>query len=130
MSDTVGDRVRAIREGRGEKQPEFAAAMNGAAKRLGISERYDNTKVSKMELGTRDVSLADVMVIADLDHEKRGRDWLAWGTPPKRPAMPDPQRDRRLSEQEELRALRQDAADERETSRTAKTAPRRKPKQA
>lgn len=75
----VGDRVRMIREARGEKQPEFAAAMNGAAKALGVDERYDNTKVSKMEIGGRAVSLDDVRVIASLDPEKRGLLWLAWG---------------------------------------------------
>jgi transcriptional regulator with XRE-family HTH domain len=76
---TVGDRVREIREERGEQQPEFAASMTKAAKELGIAETYNNTMVSKMETGGRKVTLEDARVIARLDRKKRGRSWLAWG---------------------------------------------------
>lgn len=40
---------------------------------------YDNTKVSKMEINRRDVTLEDVIVIASVDPLQRGRKWLAWG---------------------------------------------------
>ncbi len=79
MPETVGDRVRMIREERGEKQPAFAAALTEAAKRLDLSIVYDNTMVSKMEVGRRDVDLNDVRVIASVDKQQRGREWLAWG---------------------------------------------------
>lgn len=87
---TIGDRIRKVRERRGEKQPEFAAAMNEAAQVLGIADRYDNTKVSKMEIGSRDVTLQDVQVIASIDPEKRGRRWLAWGDTPQTAAADVP----------------------------------------
>lgn len=88
MSDSVGDRVRAIREARGEKQPEFAAALTAAARRLGITETYDNTMVSKMEVGRRDVGLIDAAVIASLDPSERGRSWLAWGDQAEQATVP------------------------------------------
>lgn len=79
MAETVGDRVRAIREERGEKQPQFAKTLTEAARRLDLSISYDNTMVSKMELGRRDVGIEDVRVIASVDKQNRGREWLAWG---------------------------------------------------
>lgn len=78
MREPVGDRVRAVREARQEKQPEFAAAMTRAAKRLKLKDRYDNSTVSKMESGMRRVTLEDVAVVASLDPDRRGVLWLAW----------------------------------------------------
>lgn len=79
MPHNVGDRVREIREARGEKQPEFAVALNLAAKRLSIDVRYDNTTVSKMEVGRREVTLLDVAVISSIDPHGRSKEWLGWG---------------------------------------------------
>ncbi len=98
MKETVGDRVREIRAARGEKQPKFAQTLTAAAKRLGINETYDNTMVSKMEVGRRDVGLNDAAVIASVDPLERGRTWLAWGehaeaqtnTPKVGEEVPDP----------------------------------------
>lgn len=102
-AESIGDRIREIRELRGEKQPEFAAALNAAAKRLGIAARYDNTIVSKMEIARRDVGLADVLVISSLDKKRRGREWLAWGRSPEIVLL-DPSKDRGLTPDEEARA--------------------------
>lgn len=79
MSESVADRVKAVREALGLKQPEFAARLMVAARQLGVEARYDNTMVSKMELGTRYVGLLDGAVIAAVDPERRGLDWLALG---------------------------------------------------
>lgn len=79
MPHNVKNRIREIREARGEKQPEFAAVLNNAAKRLSIDMTYNNTTVSKMETGARSVTLEDVMIIASVDPLGRPREWLAWG---------------------------------------------------
>lgn len=79
-SETRGDRVKAIRELLGLKQPEFAARLNEAAERLKLPAIYHNTKVSKMETGSRGVDLNDAYVVAALDPENRGTDWITFGT--------------------------------------------------
>jgi transcriptional regulator with XRE-family HTH domain len=91
LDATVGERVRQIREARGEKQPEFATALNAAAVRLGITARYDGTTVSKLETGMRRATLEDIELIAAIDPGDRGRDWLGWGGVPRA----DPSRFRR-----------------------------------
>ncbi len=96
MKATVGDRVREIREALDQKQPKFAQTLTAAAKRLGIDATYDNTQVSKMEVGRREVTLNDAAVIASVDPSKRGKAWLAWGEraevvePKISPAQDDP----------------------------------------
>lgn len=75
--------MRGIREARGEKQPEFAAALNAAAVRLGVQARYDGTTVSKIETGMRRVTLEDIELVAAIDPEQRGREWLGWGAAPR-----------------------------------------------
>ena len=90
VTETVGSRVRAIREERGEKQPEFAAALSAAAKRLRMPLAYDNTMVSKMETGMRAVTIEDIAVIASLDPQGRQKSWLAWGEIAESAANPRP----------------------------------------
>jgi hypothetical protein len=121
--ETVGDRVRMIRELRSEKQPEFAIVLNRAASRLGIEARYDNTIVSKMEVGRREVTLEDVIVISSVDKKRRGREWLAWGSAPAIMLL-DPSKDRGLSEEEENRALA--VAEQLEVERTSRSAKKRR----
>jgi hypothetical protein len=79
MSETVGDRIREIRSQHDEKQPAFAARLTAAARKLGVKANYDNTMVSKMETGRRDVTLDDVAVLASIDKLQRGKLWLGWG---------------------------------------------------
>src|SRR4051812_46961163 len=75
-----GDRVRTVREALGENQPAFARRLSEAAQNLGlIWLRYDNTIVSKLEIGARDLSTDDTVVVAAIDPERRGKLWLAWG---------------------------------------------------
>lgn len=82
MADDRGDRARAIREALGLDQRAMAERMNELAKRLGLRLRaaYDNTVVSKIENGRRDMSVDDFIVYVRIDPEHRGADWLA-GTP-------------------------------------------------
>lgn len=77
--EKVGDRVRSIREEFGEKQPEFAARLTAAAKRLGADVRFDNTIVSKVELGRRELSIYEAAVVVAIDPQRRGWDWLVLG---------------------------------------------------
>ena len=79
MGGSIGDRVRSIRELRGEKQPEYATALNAAAKRLKLPKNYSVSTISRLETGRQEITLEDVLIIAAVDPEKRGRDWLAWG---------------------------------------------------
>lgn len=118
--EPIGDRVKAIREAWGEKQPAFAQRLTAAAARLGLRLRYDNTMVSKMEVGRREVTLDDVTVIASVDREKRGKEWLAWG---ESRALLDPRKDRGLTAEEEQRALSKAA--EESAKRTGKAGRRR-----
>lgn len=78
--DTPGKRVYAIRLalGDGWKSPMTMAAFAALlTKRSGTS--YDSAKISRIESGERALSIAEVDVIAAVDPQNRGREWLAWG---------------------------------------------------
>lgn len=78
--DLPGDRakrVKAIRTALGLNQPAFAELLNDAARKAGLPAIYHNTKVSKMEIEGRKVSLDDAIVVAAVDPEQRGVYWLA-----------------------------------------------------
>lgn len=65
----------AVREARGESQQAFARA---AEKELGVI--IDPSKVSKMESGGKQQMIAeDIVIIAAMDRERRGREWLTFG---------------------------------------------------
>jgi transcriptional regulator with XRE-family HTH domain len=72
-----GQRVKAIREARAVTGKEFAAALEAIT-----GDRYDTSEVSRLETGNRVATWRDILAIAALDPEKRGRDWLAWGDDP------------------------------------------------
>jgi transcriptional regulator with XRE-family HTH domain len=105
---TTGDRMRSIRELRGEKQPEFATELTRAAKRLRLDVTYEGSKVSRLESGRQIFTLEDVTIVASVDPEKRGREWLAWGEDG--PILLDPRKDRGLTAEEEQRAVSKAAA--------------------
>ena len=81
MAESQGDRVRIVREAMGKQQGEFADALNTKAAESGLRARYDNTAISKLENGRRDLSVNDLFLIAALDPKQRGERWLAYGTP-------------------------------------------------
>ncbi len=89
MAATPGQRVYLIRlaHGDGVKNPmplaEFVALVK---KRRGVT--YDASAVSRMENGTRKVTLEDIDVLAPLDPLKRGKMWLA-GWDESQPRIPD-----------------------------------------
>jgi hypothetical protein len=70
-----GQRVRAIREARGEGGAAFAAALQA----LCPDRVYDAAVISKIEGGGRRITFEEADAIARLDPEKHGREWLAWG---------------------------------------------------
>lgn len=74
-----GDRVKAVRESLRLKQPDFAAMLTDEARRQGRSWlRYDVSMVSRLENGSRDLSIDDTAIIAGIDPERRGKLWLGW----------------------------------------------------
>lgn len=80
--DTAGKRIYAVRLalGDGWKKPmtmaDFGALLT---KRCKGAVTYDSAKIARLESGERRASIDDVAVIASVDPEKRGREWLAWG---------------------------------------------------
>lgn len=78
--ETRGDRVKAIREELKLKQELFADRLNEAAEGLGLPPIYHTSKVSKMETGNRGVSLDDAYAVAAIDPQRRGIDWITFGT--------------------------------------------------
>lgn len=78
MTETPGDRLKLVREGRGEDQDTFAERFNAAAKRYGLRARMDKTKLSRTENG-REISLDEAVVFMSLDAERRTLVWLALG---------------------------------------------------
>lgn len=69
----------AIRDASGMQPKDFAAQMVVVAKRLGLESSYSDTKLSKLVNGRQDVSLDDAIVLAHLDPEHRGVEWIALG---------------------------------------------------
>lgn len=85
MTDSPGtrqERARAIREALGLRQDQFAARMNDVARQIGIEANYDAPKVSRIENDKRDIEANAASIIARLDPEKRGVDWLLHGDDP------------------------------------------------
>lgn len=78
-SEARGDRVKAIREELGLIQEKFAAVLNDAARGLRLPAIYHTSKVSKMETGNRGVSLDDAYVVAAVDPQHRGVEWITFG---------------------------------------------------
>ncbi len=86
-----GDRVLKVRESLSMNGDEFAAAINARAAAFGVSPNYDKAKVSRLESGKLTYLTAeDAVVIALLDPEKRGVEWLVTGTKPAKVARPAP----------------------------------------
>lgn len=78
MIETQADRVKAIRESRGEDQEAFARHFNDAATRYALRVRMDKHKLSRTENG-REISLDEAVIFMSLDPKKRDLLWLATG---------------------------------------------------
>ena len=80
--ETPGQRVYRIRLalGDGLKNPMTLRDFVALLRRQ--KARYDPSTISRIENGTRTITLKDVQAIAAVDPLKRGRDWLAWGASP------------------------------------------------
>lgn len=83
-----------VREAAGMTGEAFAEAINAAAVQRGVpGVNYDKSKVSRLEAGSQATLLAEeAAIIAALDREERGVEWLALGTPPVAVAKPEPPR--------------------------------------
>lgn len=90
-----GDRVKAVRDALGLKQPEFAVRLTEEAQRRGLTwVRYDFSIISKLENGSRRLSLDDVLVLSCVDREERGMLWIGWGDDAKPKLVAKPVRGR------------------------------------
>jgi len=75
-----GDRIKQVREAAEMSGDEFADAINDAAGKRGYLADFDKSTVSRFEGGKATFLPAEVaVVIAKLDPEKRGIDWLVFG---------------------------------------------------
>lgn len=70
----VGARLREIRAGWGDTQPEFIQRMKAE---IGYSVSLSD--YSRMESGLKQVPRTWMPAIAQLDKQNRGPAWLAWG---------------------------------------------------
>lgn len=73
------ERVVAIREALGLDQWEFAVKANERAKALGVVARFHPSTLSRIETGNRPLTISEFVVVASLDKQGRGMDWLARG---------------------------------------------------
>lgn len=78
MTLTMGDRLKLVREERGDDQETFVELFNERAKRYGLRVRMDKTKLSRTENG-REISLGEGVVFMSLDKKRRSLVWLALG---------------------------------------------------
>lgn len=76
----IGGRMLLVREATDLLQKEFVARLNEASLTLygRRGPRYDPPRVSKLENGRQEPTLADVAIYAAVDPRRRGKLWLAW----------------------------------------------------
>lgn len=125
MTQTVGVRVYEIRRALGpdprHEMPTraFAELLNAKGEALGVEISLDSSAITRIEKGERRLQLEEVPVVAAVDPLKRGAEWLAWG---ERQAveMPDPAKDRKLTDEEKERARRAAVAAREERRRRTK----------
>lgn len=120
-----GTRVFEVRKALGPS-PRRPLSQDAFAERLTAvgQGRYYGPEISLMEQGKKPLTLTDIAVIASVDPQQRGREWLAWG-PENAPANGLPEVHSYTPEelQEAATQAEKDRAD-----RAAETGHRRKPK--
>lgn len=127
MSESTGDRLFQIRLacGDGTRKAEPLDAFAERVKRVAGVE-YDPSTFSLLERMKQKWKLDDVTTLAAVDPKNRGPLWLAFGSASSaQPPLPDPALDRKLTEQEIARAVRQAEA---ERAATTKSAPKKRRK--
>lgn len=79
--ESVGARLRAVREATGKKQQDFVPLLDAAAADLyGSGElTYSQSALSRLETGGQTATLEDIAVFARVDPKRRGKLWVAWG---------------------------------------------------
>lgn len=77
----ISDRLRAIREATQLLQKDFVARLNAAVAELygDGAVMFDAPRVSKLENGRQEATLADIAVYAAVDPLRRGKLWIGWG---------------------------------------------------
>jgi hypothetical protein len=82
-------------------QRRFAELLNAKAQEIRLDVAFDGSAITRIEKGERRLQLDEVTVIAAVDPEARGREWLAW--PPiatiEQPDIPAPRRERGAAEE-------------------------------
>lgn len=102
------------------------ALVNKTAAGLGLPANFTDSKLSQSEKGRRDLSARDLAVLEVIDPQHRSWKFWAFGWEvADYEQLIDPQRDRKLTEQEEQRALR--AADAKRAGKAAKKGRRASP---
>jgi hypothetical protein len=83
VADTPGQRLYLIRLalGDGVKNPMPLSELSRVVKEKRRAS-YDPSTISRMENGTRTITIEDVQVFAPLDPRGRGLAWLAFGDEP------------------------------------------------
>ncbi len=75
----IGERVKEIRESRGESGEAFAASYQKAAKSFGLQIKFDRHKLSRLEGGGRRLTAEEAAIFSAMDPEERPTTWLIFG---------------------------------------------------
>lgn len=81
-----GARVRQVREALGMTGDEFAAELTKWSRLFGVGTGYEKGKVSKIESGSRKLTIEEAAIISAIDRDERGAAWLIFGDVSKRAA--------------------------------------------
>jgi ribosome-binding protein aMBF1 (putative translation factor) len=74
-----GQRVREIRKATGMTGEQFAARLSHLSSALEVPAVYDKTQIAKLERGTRILTAEEAAILASIDPDERGVDWLVFG---------------------------------------------------
>lgn len=74
-----GERVKEIRESLKLTGEAFGERLQRLAAGVGIDATYGKDKISRIESGRQAISSEELILIARLDTQQRGVDWIAFG---------------------------------------------------
>jgi|ERR1041385_5566388 transcriptional regulator with XRE-family HTH domain len=77
-----GKRMRQVRDTRGETQADFATRLNEKARLRHWPADYTFGDVSQFETNRKYLTFEVAQLIADLDPERRGFEWVVFGVVP------------------------------------------------
>lgn len=84
-----GERVKKVRDALQLTGVQFAERVEKLAAGFGVALRFDDTKLSRVENGTRNLTAEETAAVLWLDPEERSAQWLVFGRErPARAAKP------------------------------------------